>query len=605
MLRGIFKKFFLPVSLTTLVLSNSVVAQEKLPFDYATNNILYYEKCGGDVPAPKKSSGSFKLTYPDELDEDKMIQVIDEYIKEITPNSILLDTGKYMVASSKEANITPFLVIAHAQIESSIGRPGVSSFVDVANNSFGRSATPSQPRVPGNDIIWAYVWTSGKASVDHTAPENQKDNTSDFPRFIRTEYAEHVDSGNLDDYINKYVGGEGGGNISTYTKTFTDIIGKLTERSGGTASKGSKGSSSSAENVCCNEATAPVNSSMSLSGKDNAEKIFNYLTGKGLTAEQASGVLGNLLVESGGNLDTSAVNSASGASGLVQWTNDRKNRLFNVAERMGKDWTDLEVQVYFMGWEIGIEDDTEYLGRKPTHTHVGDELKNASSIEEATRIWLEKYEIPTLPGDPEHEKEYQNRLAKAQEVYAEFGDGGGSGPSRSTGRGGSTCNTSAEPAGDFVYYAQSDPKWQVDGLNMAFYGCGPTSIAMIAATLKDKSITPVDVAKHLASVKGWDQNVGLYHAPVVNAVKEWGLEATELGTDWELAKKELRAGKLLLIAGNGAEPLTEGGHVVVGRGITDDDRIIIANPGHNAVVNPESTTYDIPIPGVTQIWSFE
>src|SRR5688572_22007601 len=36
-----------------------------------------------------------------------------------------------------------------------------------------------------------------------------------------------------------------------------------------------------------------------LAGKDNRQKIYNFLTGKGLNAQQAAGVLGNIQRESG------------------------------------------------------------------------------------------------------------------------------------------------------------------------------------------------------------------------------------------------------------------------------------------------------------------
>ena len=54
-----------------------------------------------------------------------------------------------------------------------------------------------------------------------------------------------------------------------------------------------------------------------------------------------------------------------------------------------------------------------------------------------------------------------------------------------------------------VYYMQTDPKWaNVDYTakgetknTLKISGCGPTSAAMLVATLKDKSVTPVEAAK--------------------------------------------------------------------------------------------------------------
>jgi len=62
-----------------------------------------------------------------------------------------------------------------------------------------------------------------------------------------------------------------------------------------------------------------------LSGKDNREKMWNYLTAKGLTSEQAAGVLGNIQTESGGRFSPTiqeyGKTFGQGGYGIVQWTN--------------------------------------------------------------------------------------------------------------------------------------------------------------------------------------------------------------------------------------------------------------------------------------------
>jgi hypothetical protein len=201
--------FVIGISSVISPLTSSVAAQEnnkRLQLDFSNNGILYYDTCGGD-PSPKGTDvrEGVDLEFPKNIDEDAMAKAIDDYIESNTPDSILLDTGKYIVASSKKANISPFLVVAHALVESNLGKPGISAFVDQANNSFGRSATDSQPKIPGNDRINAYMWSSGKASVDYTEPENQLENASDFPAYLRQTYDEQIKTGNLDEYLKKYV----------------------------------------------------------------------------------------------------------------------------------------------------------------------------------------------------------------------------------------------------------------------------------------------------------------------------------------------------------------------------------------------------------------
>lgn len=595
---------YLALSLALLPTYSSHAISPQRAFDYASNNILYYEQCAGGSSAKTETTtnAEVELAFPSGLDEGKMGDAINEYIKKTTPDSILLDTGKILVASAKKADVSPFIVIAHAFMESSVGKPGVSTFVDQANNSFGRSAAPNQPQVPGNSKITAYRWSSGKASVDHTASENQKSNTSDISKYIRDVYNEEIKKGDLDAYLERYVS-EDPQSQATYKKAFIDVTSELTRSSGGQSSKKS-GQGGSTVDPCCDESTAAVSGSVNVSGGTNAEKVFNYLTSKGFSAEQAAGAVGNLMQESGGkteNIATDAVNSSSGAKGMIQWYATRATRLDEIASRMGKDWTDIEVQLYYMGWELGLEDTTTYGGQGPTHTSVGDAMKNAGSVEEATQIWLERYEIPCTPGSCQHEMAI--RLPLAEEIFAKYGDGAGSGPSSSTGKGGSACQNNTTPAGDFVYYKQTDPEWQQTGLPIAGSGCGPTSMAMIFATKRDKTITPIDVATYLQSINSWDVQ-GLQWHGVPKAAEKFGMKSNELGVDWERAKSELKAGKLLMVSGQGGEPFTSGGHLIVARGITDDGKIIIANPAQ-MTETPESTPYSAPIAGTMNIWSFE
>lgn len=816
--------FVIGISSVISPLTSSVAAQEnnkRLQLDFSNNGILYYDTCGGD-PSPKGTDvrEGVDLEFPKNIDEDAMAKAIDDYIESNTPDSILLDTGKYIVASSKKANISPFLVVAHALVESNLGKPGISAFVDQANNSFGRSATDSQPKIPGNDRINAYMWSSGKASVDYTEPENQLENTSDFPAYLRQTYDEQIKTGNLDEYLKKYVdeslaltnykdkflktinilakaskksndGGrsnsgnsngsntnesspqrrelgkvyivgdsltEGaasvyeekmksagasdvrvsfsqGGNLdspgttgtrrsgidsikadSEYIKdantvviahgtnnlshtrsgddaikdainavkssgtkakiywvdvavtdksslgndyvrninkaihgntnagysviswakavdaTVNDDIGLIKHNSeyvGGdgvhltpkgyeklvdtviSALINDKEDSNTGKEVdaCCDEGNAPVSTSVDITGETGAEKVFNYFISKGFTAEQAAAVAGNLMQESGGgteNLQPEVINSI-GAVGIAQWLFNRKNNFMEAANRMGKPWQDIEFQIYFIGWEIGIEGDAKYGGSGPTHPHVGEELKNATSIDAAIKVWLEKYEIPCVPGSCQHE--IQIRTPMANQVFEKYGDGGGSGPggTRKNAADG-TCeekNEDKEASGDFVYYSQNDAQWMSSGLPIALAGCGPTSLAMIIATKKDKNVTPVETATYLMGVGAWS-SAGLVWSGIPLIAQKYGMKSNDLGVDWEKAKSELRAGKMVLISGAGPSPFTGGGHLIVGRGVTDDGKVIIANPAPGLAAGaPENTPYNVPLPGTMNLWSFE
>lgn len=117
---------------------------------------------------------------------------------------------------------------------------------------------------------------------------------------------------------------------------------------------------------------------MALTGSTDEEKIWNYLTGKGMTAAGVAGMMGNLFAESAlkpknlqqtyekklGYTDdsyTAAVDDGSYSNfvkdsagyGLAQWTWwSRKQNLLNFAKSAGKSIGDLEMQLDFLYKEL-------------------------------------------------------------------------------------------------------------------------------------------------------------------------------------------------------------------------------------------------------------
>lgn len=87
-------------------------------------------------------------------------------------------------------------------------------------------------------------------------------------------------------------------------------------------------------------------------------KILQFLTSKGFTFLQACAVCGNIFQESGG-YEVDAVNPNSQAIGLCQWLGQRKNNLIKAAQKQGKQWTDINVQLDFLWEELnGPENNT-------------------------------------------------------------------------------------------------------------------------------------------------------------------------------------------------------------------------------------------------------
>lgn len=148
---------------------------------------------------------------------------------------------------------------------------------------------------------------------------------------------------------------------------------------------------------------------MSLTGKNNEEKIWNFLTGKGLNSYGAAGLMGNLFAESGlnphnlqntyekklGYTDdgyTEAVDSGkytgfvrdSAGYGLAQWTYwSRKEALLKYVKAAGTSIGDLETQLGFLWKELA-----------ESYAAVLAVLKKATSVRQASDAVLLKYEQP-------------------------------------------------------------------------------------------------------------------------------------------------------------------------------------------------------------------
>ncbi len=116
------------------------------------------------------------------LDPNAMAEGINKYIEKVNPDSKLKGLGATIVAGAQNSNINPFLIVSIAQKESGLANPSDYN-VSNGNNSFGRTASAGQPNFSGARL-W-YKWSTVKASVDHTAPENKGSKSGDIASYIR------------------------------------------------------------------------------------------------------------------------------------------------------------------------------------------------------------------------------------------------------------------------------------------------------------------------------------------------------------------------------------------------------------------------------------
>src|SRR5690606_1975629 len=80
---------------------------------------------------------------------------------------------------------------------------------------------------------------------------------------------------------------------------------------------------------------------------------------------------------------------------------------------------------------------------------------------------------------------------------------------------------------------------------------------------------------------------------LVEGPQNWGLNVESLNTDMDAAIRVLRAGGLVLASGSGPVPFTQGGHIIVLRGITADGKILVGDPAHEEANETEYSTTDL------------
>lgn len=91
----------------------------------------------------------------------------------------------------------------------------------------------------------------------------------------------------------------------------------------------------------------------------NAQAVWTYLKGKGLSDETVSGVMGNMERES--NFDPALIEKGYPyqGHGLIQWSYGRKDNLLKQATLKGVSWTDLNFQLNFL-WEESLSPESYY-----------------------------------------------------------------------------------------------------------------------------------------------------------------------------------------------------------------------------------------------------
>lgn len=133
-----------------------------------------------------------------------------------------------------------------------------------------------------------------------------------------------------------------------------------------------------------------------------------------------------------------------------------------------------------------------------------------------------------------------------------------------------------------TYFNQLDERWanekygKTDTIGVA--GCGPTALAIAISNLTGEETDPVEVAEWSYENGYVCEGSGSYISLIPNAAEHFGLTVEKLGkSNAEELVEHLEDGKMI-IAIMGAGHFTNTGHFIVLRGVTDDGKILVADP---------------------------
>lgn len=148
-------------------------------------------------------------------------------------------------------------------------------------------------------------------------------------------------------------------------------------------------------------------STESLKGNTNAEKVYNALIAEGFAPEAASGVIGNLMQESGVD-PTKRQHGGGPGRGMAQWgtgkgSGERWDRLTAWAKKSGKDPMKLETQYEYMIME---------MKERGTYRR----LKQVKDVRAATKLFEDEMLAAGIPM-------MENRYKFAEMALNQFGKG--------------------------------------------------------------------------------------------------------------------------------------------------------------------------------------
>ncbi len=155
------------------------------------------------------------------------------------------------------------------------------------------------------------------------------------------------------------------------------------------------------------------------SGSSGQDQAMNYFMSQGLSKDQAAGIVGNLMQESGVGIDPNAKN-ATGHRGIAQWDKNRWSNFEKWAKKKGLDVNTREAQLQWIMEEMRTGDGGLGIER----------FKKTKTAAEAAALFVKDYERSgEKPGQAGYDKRISNANALATRQIT--GGGVGNAPSQS------------------------------------------------------------------------------------------------------------------------------------------------------------------------------
>ncbi|AIQ13827.1 C39 family peptidase [Paenibacillus durus] len=135
---------------------------------------------------------------------------------------------------------------------------------------------------------------------------------------------------------------------------------------------------------------------------------------------------------------------------------------------------------------------------------------------------------------------------------------------------------------EVVYYNQMDIRWADKPYGprdtIGASGCGPTSLAIVVSTLTNKTVDPVMMSNWAYQNGYLAEGTGSYHSLIPDGARHFGLQV-EGATTREQQKiiDALSRGSLVVVI-MGKGHFTSSGHFMVLRGVSEDGKVLVADP---------------------------